>query len=874
MPDIALVASVNIVPLTNQGGTSAAINTTGADCLIISVASYSGGTPVSDSRGNTWVPLTRHTASSGNHQFWICQAPMVGGGHKFTIGPTYTAAIVYAFQNVGSFDAESGAGTTGAGPLASGSVLPTHDGALILTALAANTGATDSVAPAGFTQTTIPNAAGVHLQTSAAWMIQTTKASINPTWSWTAGSHDYTAVSTVVFVPGATVPAIGLKRVQSAKAFKGNNAIFDITFGVPPVVGNGVVVSLFTDGTGGTYPDTCSDNYGHVYQQAVVCLNGGTRVGVYWCPKLTATGDPFTITIQTANSSGLYWGGDALEIEGVGTGLELDQTATFTGTSTSPSTGNTNLLRAPQALAVAVMSYHNNMTSCTVQTMVPAWLENSESLSFGWSAGETDSRIFSGAYQTLQNCSWTVVGTPSAWAAAIATFRAPPQTTKWRLNFTESNHGSFLDVARVTMATVPGDPTLCVGGTATAKSVYINPDTDASKAFDTDPTTVWMPNGLTGSDWLQYEFATPVMIRAYSIQCGSFAPKSWTLDYWDIDGAIWIPIHTVTGETGWRNKEIRNWPLVSKMKWRIAIAASFANPFSVLSEVEFRGVVGGPNLAIVPDQVSADSTIGSPYLPPAAIDVNPATDWISDSTAFPHWWSYWFAGPVDIVEYLMQASASGGYVSYAPKTWTLEYWTGAAWQAVGGYSNQKPWSVSESRVFPVTGSVSADSVRITQESIEILTSQSALPREARVTQIAIETIISQSSIPRNLLVTQLAVEVLSKQIVPCTSTITQVAIEVLSKPLPLVRVTQSLVETLAKPLKPDVLLTQLVVETLIKAPTDAVVTQQVIETLTSLHIAGAARATQFVVETLQKNVRGKDPTSYAWIGEQGVLWIE
>jgi hypothetical protein len=193
---ITLVATVSGI----RGSATTAIDTTGASLLVASTPNAFGPAGFSDNKSNTWLPLTVHVAGIGYHGFFYCLTPIVGTGHTFTPTGTYASCIVYAFAGVAAYESESGNGINGdTPPVASGPVTPTANGALIITGLAANTLATDSVSPAGFTQTTIPNGAGVNLQNSAAYLVQAVAATINPTWSWTGGSHDPTVVSTAVF---------------------------------------------------------------------------------------------------------------------------------------------------------------------------------------------------------------------------------------------------------------------------------------------------------------------------------------------------------------------------------------------------------------------------------------------------------------------------------------------------------------------------------------------------------------------------------------------------------------------------------------------------------------------------------------------------
>jgi hypothetical protein len=203
---ITLVASVNITPSGNDGGTSASITTTGATLIVISTGSVTNAPTVSDSKGNTYTRLTTHQASVGRHTLYYKLAPTVGTGHTFTLAGTdiYAGAIVFAFAGVVSYYHESGNATTGGSPLASGSITPPTNGALIITGLGANDPATNTITPSGFTQTSLANNPNIYIEQSAGWLVQTTAAAINPTWAWSGGTgHPWTMIGSAVFLDTA-----------------------------------------------------------------------------------------------------------------------------------------------------------------------------------------------------------------------------------------------------------------------------------------------------------------------------------------------------------------------------------------------------------------------------------------------------------------------------------------------------------------------------------------------------------------------------------------------------------------------------------------------------------------------------------------------
>jgi hypothetical protein len=205
---ITLISTVATV-LGSSGGTTSAIDTTGATGIVLHVASYdSSAIAVSDAKSNSYTGLTIHATSSPCSQLFYTVTPTVGTGHTFTVSGSgiYAAIVVYAFAGVASYGGqENGALHSGDGPFAVGSVTPSVNGALIVTGLAGDQPTTDTY-PSGFTGgVTLPYGGGSNFQNSAAYLIQGTAAAVNPSWTWTPSGHPLTAGAVAVFHPAAAV---------------------------------------------------------------------------------------------------------------------------------------------------------------------------------------------------------------------------------------------------------------------------------------------------------------------------------------------------------------------------------------------------------------------------------------------------------------------------------------------------------------------------------------------------------------------------------------------------------------------------------------------------------------------------------------------
>lgn len=198
-------------PFGNIAAVTSAIDTSGATLLTAVVSNISSdSTTLTDSKGNTWVPLTRISAGGGSSiQIYYCASPIVGSGHTLTGTPAGSAYASIAFESwSGShatpFDVENGNNVSGT----PGSVTPSVDNCLVVQAVS-HQSASSSITG---TYTVVDNQAivgGTAYGISVAYLIETTATATNPTWTT---SNPVTTVA--VFKPGAAA-ALSLSRLVS-----------------------------------------------------------------------------------------------------------------------------------------------------------------------------------------------------------------------------------------------------------------------------------------------------------------------------------------------------------------------------------------------------------------------------------------------------------------------------------------------------------------------------------------------------------------------------------------------------------------------------------------------------------------------------------
>ena len=202
--------------------TTSAIDTTGASLLVLWTAYAHGDTPiVSDSKGNSFSPLTEWVSDSPNFLFFLCANPVVGSGHTFTLdaGSGSTPSLgVMAFSGLSNAAADQEQGFTSLDPVGGGantqadmhSITPSDDGALIVVGHADDTFASDPVASndggiltrVDTIQLNDPFGTPDHYSLATWWGVQPTAAAINVHINWGATASYAQGIA-------ALLPAVG-----------------------------------------------------------------------------------------------------------------------------------------------------------------------------------------------------------------------------------------------------------------------------------------------------------------------------------------------------------------------------------------------------------------------------------------------------------------------------------------------------------------------------------------------------------------------------------------------------------------------------------------------------------------------------------------
>jgi hypothetical protein len=177
--------------------TSTAIDTTGATIIVI-VANGLLASPISDSQTNTnyfRCAQSPSTAGYGNNIYVIVN-PITNASHTFTYGAltnNFPAIAVLAFSgSFGGMELTTVNHNASTQTLAPGSITPSSDNALLVTGYADGTTSGTRSIGGGFTIADQVSGNANSSTIATAYLIQTSAAAANPTWSTTAAASDTT----------------------------------------------------------------------------------------------------------------------------------------------------------------------------------------------------------------------------------------------------------------------------------------------------------------------------------------------------------------------------------------------------------------------------------------------------------------------------------------------------------------------------------------------------------------------------------------------------------------------------------------------------------------------------------------------------------
>lgn len=181
--------------------TTGALDTSGANLLVLVLGQESGvaTSVITDSKSNTWNPLTTQTEGAGQCTIYWSVPTSVGSGHTFTAtqAGASPAIVVGAYSGAtpAPFDQQNGDHSSTGATLATGSVTPTFSSELIVAGASGRTGSGAIVSiDGGFTIAGNTSPDAFHDSAALAYLIQGPSVAANPTWTFTNAASVKTAV--------------------------------------------------------------------------------------------------------------------------------------------------------------------------------------------------------------------------------------------------------------------------------------------------------------------------------------------------------------------------------------------------------------------------------------------------------------------------------------------------------------------------------------------------------------------------------------------------------------------------------------------------------------------------------------------------------
>lgn len=200
--------------LGSSGGTSTGIDTTGATLVVVSVTATAGTIPTPTTNGSgTRASITKQVDGEPrtDEQIWYWWGSGVGtGSHTFTLsaaGGSFIAISILAFSGTDTSadpldqhtSAATGSGTTGQG----GSITPSTANQVVIsgTSLGITSTYGSLSINGGFAATSVDFTGGASYPSGIAYLIQTSAAAANPTW--TSGNNAAWAITNASFKAGS-----------------------------------------------------------------------------------------------------------------------------------------------------------------------------------------------------------------------------------------------------------------------------------------------------------------------------------------------------------------------------------------------------------------------------------------------------------------------------------------------------------------------------------------------------------------------------------------------------------------------------------------------------------------------------------------------
>lgn len=197
--DLAAVSGISLVSHTAAGSTNAStvttagINTTGANLLVVICVSYSAycSTPTSSPTACSFSTYLTKYGILSYATVYYCYGFTTGSSQTFSESTSSLepalAILAFSGSSGASVDQQSGLAYGCCAPsIAAGSITPGFNNEVVISALGLAPTVTGLSINGGFTLVDqVAASSGLNQGIASGYLVQTTAAAANPTWSWT-----------------------------------------------------------------------------------------------------------------------------------------------------------------------------------------------------------------------------------------------------------------------------------------------------------------------------------------------------------------------------------------------------------------------------------------------------------------------------------------------------------------------------------------------------------------------------------------------------------------------------------------------------------------------------------------------------------------
>lgn len=322
---ISLIAHVATGATGVSGVTTSAIDTTGANFIVVWQDSDGPSAAITDSKGNTWSRLAAVAATDPSLCFInYCFNPTVGTGHTFTAGSSYPSLFVAAFSGVSSVRTSGSNGQLGgASNIINASITPNIGEVLVTTLGNFVLGGTYTINQSFAIIDQLPAVSVQHYGGALATLMAVSTTALNPTWTF-SGTSSTGATAYIIALAASSdisrsltdsisildskdysINSENLRIVQKISARADSTSTIVAVMPMDVTAGNLLVV-MTGNYAGGDSPTvaTISDTRSLTFTKQIQTINvsGNQSASTIYTAPITSSG-PETITRSQGGSS-------------------------------------------------------------------------------------------------------------------------------------------------------------------------------------------------------------------------------------------------------------------------------------------------------------------------------------------------------------------------------------------------------------------------------------------------------------------------------------------------------------------------------------------------------------------------------------------